>query len=149
MKEGSTRAPVQNLHWSRNALGDRSLAGRDRSHQVGLRGSLMRPVPGRQGPVPERWPSENSRKLAKSRKPNSREPVSRTRTGLPGTGLSGKDRFPNVKFLLPRWKALGNRSPRAGTGLHVSGVAARGKDVAIVSVLPLRPKIDVPWIGIA
>nr|CAD1831571.1 unnamed protein product [Ananas comosus var. bracteatus] len=117
IEEVSARAPVQKkLHWSRNALGDRSLAGRDRFHQAGLRGSLMRPVPGRQGPVPERWPSENSRKLAKSRKLSSREPVSRTRTGLPGTGLSGKDRFPNAKSPLPGCAAFGDRSPRAGTG---------------------------------
>nr|CAD1827469.1 unnamed protein product [Ananas comosus var. bracteatus] len=113
---GSARAPVQSLHWSRNALGDRSLAGRDRSHQAGLRGSLMRPVPGGEGPVPERWPSVISRNLAKSRESSSREPVSRSRTGLPGTGLSVKDRFPNAKFFCPRWKALGDWSPRAGTG---------------------------------
>nr|CAD1825774.1 unnamed protein product [Ananas comosus var. bracteatus] len=31
---------VRNLHWSKTALGDRSLAGRDRSHQLVLRGLL-------------------------------------------------------------------------------------------------------------
>nr|CAD1817097.1 unnamed protein product [Ananas comosus var. bracteatus] len=127
-KKRSAGAPVQNLHWSRNALGDRSLAMRDRSHQAGLRGSLMRPVPGSEGPVPERQLSENSRNLAKSRKPNSREPVYRTRTGLPGTGLSSKDRFPNAKSLCPRWNALGDRSPELGPVPHCENAQKEKKE---------------------
>nr|CAD1834994.1 unnamed protein product [Ananas comosus var. bracteatus] len=99
-----------------NALGDRSLAGRDRSHQAGLRGSSVQPVPGREGRFPNIGPARKSRNLAKSRKCSSREPVSRTRTGLLGTGLSGKDRFPNAKTPLLKMAAFGDRSPRAGTG---------------------------------
>nr|CAD1838585.1 unnamed protein product [Ananas comosus var. bracteatus] len=87
---------VQNLHWSKIALGDRSLAGRTGPIGWWLRGSLRQPVPGRERPVPERDPSEKSQNLAKSRNPSSREPVSQEGTGLPGTGLSGKDRFPNA-----------------------------------------------------
>nr|CAD1834516.1 unnamed protein product [Ananas comosus var. bracteatus] len=87
---------VQNLHWSKIALGDRSLAGRDRSHRLVLRGCLRQPVPGREGPVPERNPSEKSQNLAKSRKSCSREPVSQEGTGLPRTGLSERDRYPNA-----------------------------------------------------
>nr|CAD1827420.1 unnamed protein product [Ananas comosus var. bracteatus] len=85
--------------------------------RLGWREVVMQPVSGEEEPVPERWPSERSRNLAKSRRCCSREPVSRTRTGLPGTGLSGKDRFPNAKSPLPGWAAIGDRSPRAGRSL--------------------------------
>nr|CAD1832683.1 unnamed protein product [Ananas comosus var. bracteatus] len=57
---------VQNLHWSKIALGDRSLAGRDRFHPLMVAGFLMQPVPSREGPVPEREPNEKARNLAKS-----------------------------------------------------------------------------------
>nr|CAD1832975.1 unnamed protein product [Ananas comosus var. bracteatus] len=69
---------------------------RDRSHRLRVAGLLMQPVPGREGPVPAGDTSENGQKLAKSRETSSRGPVSGGRTGLRGTGLSGKDRFPNA-----------------------------------------------------
>nr|CAD1830013.1 unnamed protein product [Ananas comosus var. bracteatus] len=47
-------------------------------------------------------------------------------TGLPRTGLSSKDRFPNAKSFCPRWKALGDRSPRAGTGPSLRNQPSEG-----------------------
>nr|CAD1827454.1 unnamed protein product [Ananas comosus var. bracteatus] len=102
----------------RIALGDRSLAGRDRSHWLGWRGPLRQPVSGSEKPVPERWPSGRSRNLAKSRRYHSREPVSQARTGLPGTGLSSRDRFPNAKSPLPEWVAFGTGLPELGPVPH-------------------------------
>nr|CAD1835629.1 unnamed protein product [Ananas comosus var. bracteatus] len=40
----------------------------------------------------------------------------KSNNSLSGTGLSGKDRFPNAKSPLPGCAAFGDRSPRAGTG---------------------------------
>nr|CAD1837471.1 unnamed protein product [Ananas comosus var. bracteatus] len=111
IEEESARAAVQILHWGRIALGDRSLAGRDRSSWLGWRGPLRQPVTGSKEP---------------SRKSNSREPVSQARTGLPGTGLSGRDRFPNAKFPLPEREALGDRSPRSGTGPSLRNQPSEG-----------------------
>nr|CAD1834983.1 unnamed protein product [Ananas comosus var. bracteatus] len=67
---------ITKVHWKRvheskwcepaleqNCSRDRSLAGRDRSHQRVLRVCLRQPVPGREGPVPERDPSEKARNL--------------------------------------------------------------------------------------
>nr|CAD1830011.1 unnamed protein product [Ananas comosus var. bracteatus] len=50
----------------------------------------------------------------------------RRMTGLPRTGLSSKDRFPNAKSFCPRWKALGDRSPRAGTGPSLRNQPSEG-----------------------
>nr|CAD1833649.1 unnamed protein product [Ananas comosus var. bracteatus] len=91
-------APVQNLHWSRSALGDRSLAGRDRSPSGWVRRSLMRPLSG----------------TGLSDKDRS-----------PGTGLSGKDRFPNAKIPLLEVAAFGTDLPELGPVPHCEN-AQRG-----------------------
>nr|CAD1821746.1 unnamed protein product [Ananas comosus var. bracteatus] len=72
-EEESARAAVQTLHWSKIALRDRSLAGRDRSHQAGLAEVL-----GATGP----WQGRN-----------------RPENTTLGTGLSGKDRSPGDRSL--------------------------------------------------
>nr|CAD1821784.1 unnamed protein product [Ananas comosus var. bracteatus] len=85
--EESARAAVQNLHWSRIALGDRSLAGRDRSYQAGWRGSLGQPVPGRENRFPNVGPAREAEIWL--------SPENLTL----GTGLLGKDRSPGDRSL--------------------------------------------------
>nr|CAD1844194.1 unnamed protein product [Ananas comosus var. bracteatus] len=83
---------VQNLHLADSALGDRSLAGKDRSRSWWLRGSLMQPVPRAEGSVPvgeiseqrKIWlslenPTFGNRSLRQG--PVSQGPVSRAGTG--------------------------------------------------------------------
>nr|CAD1843503.1 unnamed protein product [Ananas comosus var. bracteatus] len=93
-KGKSARAAVQNLHWSRIALGDRSLAGRDQSHQAELAGILDAIGLWQVGTVPK--------------------------IQLSGTGLSDKDRSPGDQSLrqgpvpereIPSARMGGSRGP--------------------------------------
>nr|CAD1823326.1 unnamed protein product [Ananas comosus var. bracteatus] len=129
----TARAAVQNLRWSRIALGDRSLAGRDRSHQAGLRGSSVQTVPGKedgsrtlaQREMAEIWPSPENIAL---RNRSLWEgpvlgPVSQAGTGsrtrnplcrdgrLSGTGLPSWDRSLTAK--MPMTPIPGDRPRRS------------------------------------
>nr|CAD1829901.1 unnamed protein product [Ananas comosus var. bracteatus] len=89
---------------------------RDRFHQAGLRGSLMSTVPGGEGPVPNVWPTKNSRNLAKVPKNSTSGTGLSTRTGLPAGRSLKQEPVPEREIPSARYGSLRDRSPRAGTG---------------------------------